>query len=99
MTKTKRWWIIAGAVVGGILPPISLYTILQAKPEYTAIQRIDPEYMLDLNFQILSMGMLGNGIVFFAALRFNKEDAAQGVLMSSIIWLLLIAIVKFVWKP
>lgn len=99
MSKLKRWWTIAGAAVGGILPPISLYAILQAKPEYSAIQRIDPEYMLDLNFQILSMGMLANGIVFFGALRFNKDDAAQGVLMSSVLWLLLIAMVKFVWKP
>jgi hypothetical protein len=90
------FWI--GALIGAALPPISLWIILQAKPEYTVIQRIDPEYMFNLSFQILSMGMLANGIVFFAGIRFNKDDLAQGVLISSIFWLIAIVFIKFIWQ-
>jgi hypothetical protein len=44
------------------------------------------------------MGMLANGIVFFAGIRFNKDDLAQGVLISSIFWLIAIVFIKFIWQ-
>lgn len=90
---------IAGIISGLVLPPISLVLILSAKPEYQAIQKINPEFMLNLNFQIMSMGMLANGLLFFLALRLDKEELGRGILSASVLWLLLFIFVKFIFNP
>ncbi|CAI8317446.1 MAG: Uncharacterised protein [Flavobacteriia bacterium] len=95
MNKSEKIQSIIGWVFGLLLPPISLQLILYTHPEYRVIGMLHPESMMRLNFQMLSMGMLANGALFFLALRLDKETLSKGVLHASMLWLLAIILIKF----
>ncbi len=92
---TAKQQLALGLVLGLLLPPLSLWLILKAKPEFMAIARINAEAMAQLNLQLLTLGMLANGLAFFGGLRFNKEAFARGILFASLIWLIGIVLIKF----
>ena len=97
MQKKNNRQRLFGMLAGLILPPVSLWLIMVLRPEYEVINLIDPQFMLEVSFQMLALGMLGNGLFFFLALRLNKDEFSRGVLLSSIVWLAVIALVKFIW--
>jgi hypothetical protein len=91
--------MILGLIVGILLPPLSLFLVLSFKPELLAVGRIDTTSMMNLILQIVSIGLLGNGLAFFAGLRLNKDYFSKGILSSSLIFLVIIVAFKFLYKP
>jgi len=64
-----------------------------------AVGRIDATSMMNLVLQVVSIGLLANGLAFFLGLKMNKDDFSKGILSSSMLFLVLIVLFKFFYKP
>ena len=63
------------------------------------VGRIDTTSMMNLVLQVVSIGLLANGLAFFVGLRLNKDAFSKGILSSSLLFLVIIVAFKFFYKP
>lgn len=94
LTKISPQWIL-GLLIGGAMPIIGIYLITTVRPELLGMQRFDNELVKQMNVQIITLGMIINAGLFFAFLRFEKEDIGRGILAISVLYLVLIFIYRF----
>ncbi len=86
---------ILGILCGFLIPFLSLYLISELRPELVAIQRYDLGEIRHLNIQIMTIAMMPNVALFFAALQFEKEQFSRGLLASSLLLMVILFIYRF----
>ena len=84
-----------GLFVGLIMPIVSVALMMEAHPDLVGIQRIDSEFVKQVNVQIITLGMLINAGLFFLSLRFDKEEVGRGILAITVVYLIVIFIYRF----
>lgn len=95
--KTKRVIeYIMGFASGILAPAFGLVIFFELKPEFTLYENFDPESFKSLMFQIASVGLILNMLLFFLALQFNKEVVSKGIIHASVLFLAAVSIYKFV---
>ena len=87
---------IIGVFVGVIAPIFAMVMFFEIKPEYKMYDNFDPESFKELLFKISFFGLLLNVGIFFAALKFNKDSLAQGVLYATFFTLVASIVYRFV---
>lgn len=90
---TPQWWL--GILIGLIMPLFGIYLMVEARPELLGIQRFEGVIVKQVNVQIITLGMIINAGLFFLFLRLDKEDASQGILSTSVLYLIAIFIYRF----
>ena len=96
--KSKLNNIYFGLGVGICLPVISLIALHQIKYYYyTIAEFIDLLNKVDVLTKILSLSVIPNLLIFFIFIWTNKLLSARGVLLSTIIYAILIFILKFLF--
>lgn len=91
----KQSSLLLGLASGLFLPVLALWLLFQLRPELMGIQKFDYEVVRQLNAQLLSLGLLLNGVAFFIALRFERESFGRGILMASVLALIVVFIYRF----
>jgi len=88
---------LIGLVLGLVIPQVGVllyYLFRDAEVSFVGFIRI----YLDLGIltHILSLAVLPNLLVFFGFIRLNWLYAARGVLAATILYAILVAIVRFI---
>ena len=89
--------LIKGAIVG-IIAPIAAFVV------YVTFftEDSDPEGMynklvvMDKLPEIMSLSVLINLLIFFINIKTNRDEAARGILLATILYGITIAIIKFI---
>ena len=84
-----------GLFVGLIMPIVGVALMMETHPDLVGIQRIDSEFVKQVNVQIITLGMLINAGLFFLSLRFDKEEVGRGILAITVVYLIVIFIYRF----
>lgn len=84
-----------GFITGLVLPLVALFLLFQLRPELLGIQKFDYQVVRNLNAQILSLGLLLNGAVFFLAIKLDKEEFSRGILAASVLAMIAVFIYRF----
>lgn len=85
---------IRGAVLGFLIPLIvfMIYSLLRMNGDFVALYyELDA---LNIHTHVMSLCVLANTIPFFIFIKSNREKPAQGILMITILFALLITLVK-----
>ncbi len=90
---TPQWWL--GLLLGLAMPVIGVWVIFQLRPELTGLQRFDHEMIKHVNVQLVTFGMIMNAGLFFLFLKLDKENISQGILFTSVLYLIAIFVYWF----
>lgn len=90
----SRQWLF-GFVIGILTPVLGIFLVLNARPELLGIQEMNSDIVKVINTQIITLGMIINAGLFFACLKFDKEEVSKGVLFTTVIYLVLIFVYRF----
>jgi len=86
-----------GFIFGLLTPLFGMAVFLQVYPMLATVNNWnDPAWQLIL-IRLTTFGVMLNALVFFIALRFNKEAIAKGVLWACGAYLLPLLILQFVY--
>ncbi len=85
-----------GFLFGMLTPLFGLAIFFQAFPELKTVgEWNDPAWQLIL-VRLTTFGVIMNAVVFFLALRMNKESIAMGVLWACGVYLVPLLIMQFI---
>ncbi len=89
---------VFGLILGLVLPAIViLLTYFYKQEQYGTFSGFWYFYKGNqLLTQLLSLCVLPNLLLFFAFLQFKSEKSARGVLGATVVWAVLVMILKFV---
>ena len=90
----KDLLFIRGAVLGLLIPSIvfMIYSLLRMDGDFVALYyELDA---LNIHTHVMSLCVLANTIPFFIFIKSNREKPAQGILMTTILFALLITLDK-----
>ena len=90
----KNQLFIRGAVLGLLIPSIVFmsYSLVRMDGDFVALYyELDA---LNIHSHVMSLCVLANAIPFFIFIKSNREKPAQGILMITILFALLIFLEK-----
>ena len=90
----KDQLFIRGAVLGLLIPSIvfMIYSLVRMDGDFVALYyELDA---LNIHTHVMSLCVLANAIPFFIFIKSNREKPAQGILMTTILFALLITLDK-----
>ena len=90
----KNQLFIRGAVLGLLIPSIVFmsYSLVRMDGDFVALYyELDA---LNIHSHVMSLCVLANTIPFFIFIKSNREKPAQGILMTTILFALLITLDK-----
>ena len=92
----KDQLFIRGSVLGVLIPTLvfMIYALIRMDGDFVALYY--ELNSLNIHTHVMSLCVLVNAIPFFIFIKSNREKPAQGVLMSTILFSLLIAIEKII---
>ncbi len=94
LSKKLEWFF--GFIFGLLTPLFGIAVFLQIYPILlTVTEWYDPAWQLIL-VRLATFGVMLNAIVFFIALRFNKESIAKGVLWACAVYLVPLLLMQFI---
>lgn len=93
--KNFKVHMLLGILIGALVPPLALWAIFSFRNELVALQSFDDEVIKVINVQLITLGILLNAAVFFLFLKLDKESISRGVLISTVLYLILIFIYRF----
>ena len=95
MRLSKKFDWVLGFIFGILTPIFGFAVFLQIYPSlYTVTEWNDPAWQLIL-VRLATFGVMLNAVVFFLALRLNKEAVAKGVLAACVTYLFPMVIMQF----
>ena len=83
-------------VLALVLPLLAIPIAGMLLPDYYELLPLSTEYVKAMNFRIVSLGLLFNGLLFFILIKTQKDNYAQGVLAGSVLFVLLVIIYRYV---
>ena len=85
---------VRGAVLGLLIPSIAfmVYALVRMEGDFVALYY--ELKALNVHTHVMSLCVLANVIPFFIFIKSNREKPAQGVLMTTILFALIIALDK-----
>ena len=86
---------VIGFFMGIICPIFGMVLFFEIKPEYSMYENFDPESFKELVFKISFIGLLLDMGLFAAALQFNKESIAKGVVWATFLFLTCAIVYRF----
>jgi Co/Zn/Cd efflux system component len=86
---------LIGLLSGLFVPVLGVFIVLNARPELLGIQQMDENIVKVVNTQIVTLGLIINAGLFFAFLKFNKEEISQGILVTTVFYLILVVVYRF----
>ena len=93
LSRKLEWFF--GVFFGLLTPLFGVAVFLQIYPMLQAVDNwYDPAWQLIL-VRLATFGVMLNALVFFIALRFNKESIAKGVLWACGVYLVPLLILQF----
>lgn len=95
--RNPRQGFFLGFAAGLALPFITLRIAFLLKPELLGVARVGGEYLVQLNSQLITVGVLVNAVLFFLLLRLNREQAARGILSGSILLFVGVLVYRYLW--
>ena len=90
----KNQLFIRGAVLGLLIPSIvfMIYSLVRMDGDFIALYfELDA---LNIHTHVMSLCVLANALPFFIFIKSNREKPAQGILMTTILFALLITLDK-----
>ncbi len=92
----KDQLFIRGSVLGVLIPTLvfMIYALIRMDGDFVALYY--ELNSLNIHTHVMSLCVLVNAIPFFIFIKSNREKPAQGVLMSTILFSLLIALEKII---
>jgi len=98
MNKAHRYnRMITGVILGLLLPFAGMLTYyLLRKTDLPFSEFIRVYFNLGMLTHIISLSVLPNLLLFFAFIRSNWLYAARGVLMSTILFAISVAVIRFI---
>ena len=88
--------LIKGTLVGIIAPVIAFIVYVTFYLEAEIIETLNTLIAMDRLTHAMSLSVLINLVIFFMKLKTNRERAARGVLLATILYGLTIAVLKFI---
>ena len=88
--------LIKGTLVGIIAPIIAFIVYVAFYLEAEIIETLNILIAMDRLTHVMSLSVLINLVIFFMKLKTNRERAARGVLLATILYGLTIAVLKFI---
>ena len=88
--------LIKGTLVGIIAPVIAFIVYVTFYLEAEIIETLNMLIAMDRLTHAMSLSVLINLVIFFMKLKTNRERAARGVLLATILYGLTIAVLKFI---
>ena len=88
--------LIKGTLVGIIAPVIAFIVYVAFYLEAEIIETLNILIAMDRLTHVMSLSVLINLVIFFMKLKTNRERAARGVLLATILYGLTIAVLKFI---
>jgi prepilin signal peptidase PulO-like enzyme (type II secretory pathway) len=79
-----------------VLPLLAIPIAAAFLPDYYSLLPLSTDYVKAMNFRILSLGLLFNGLLFFTLIKLHKDGYAQAVLAGSVLFVLLVIIYRYV---
>ena len=92
--KISPQWLM-GLLAGLFIPVLGVFIVISARPDLLGIQQMDSDIVKIINTQIVTLGMIINAALFFTFLQLNKEEVSRGILFTTVIYLLLIFVYRF----
>lgn len=88
--------LIKGTLVGIIAPVVAFVVYVAFYLEKEIIETLNTLIAIDRLTHAMSLSVLINLLIFFMKLKTNRERAARGVLLATILYGLTIAVLKFI---
>ena len=88
--------LIKGTLVGIIAPVVAFVVYVAFYLEVEIIETFNTLIAMDRLTHAMSLSVLINLVIFFMKLKTNREKAARGVLLATILYGLTIAVLKFI---
>jgi len=89
--------LIKGAIVG-VIAPIAAFVVYVAffTEDSDPIGMYNKLVVMDKLPEIMSLSVLINLLIFFINIKTNRDEAARGMLLATILYGITIAIIKFI---
>ena len=89
--------LIKGTIVG-IIAPIAAFVVYVAflTEDSDPIGMYNKLVVMDKLPEIMSLSVLINLLIFFINIKTNRDEAARGILLATILYGITIAIIKFI---
>ena len=88
--------LIKGTLVGIIAPVVAFVVYVAFYLEVEIIEALNTLIAMDRLTHAMSLSVLINLVIFFMKIKTNREKAARGVLLATILYGLTIAVLKFI---
>ena len=90
----KDQLFIRGSVLGFLIPSIvfMIYSLVRMDGDFVALYY--ELYALNVHTHVMSLCVLANAIPFFIFIKSKREKPAQGILLTTIVFALLITLDK-----
>lgn len=96
MRRNRRFEWFIGFFFGLLAPVFGLALFVEMYPALQSIDNLlDPAWVRIL-VRLATFGLIFNALLFFAALKFDKESIAKGLLWASACYLIPLLVLQFV---
>lgn len=94
MSRNKEVWL---GIMGGLIMPLIGVLLIKISffPEYEARHLFTFFLENDKLSSVLALSLILNGGLFYLFLRLEKENSAQGVIISTFLWAIVCVWLKF----
>ena len=95
MFKKSEVWF--GIISGLLMPLVGIFLVRITFFPNQDINKIMEFFLMDMDTMsdVLALSLLVNGGIFYLFLKYDKEESARGVVLSTFLWGIVCVCVKF----